>query len=87
MIKNIKLIEKDFYKSGSTWKEEKTQISTVDETFYNNCVKDKNPFGYERKTSNYTKFGYRVIKISSISPCKDLKHIWEFDFDESEQVF
>ena len=89
MIKNIKLVKKSYVKEGNKWNLIETETNNVDEKVYTNIIDSKRFFvalgGHERHEKNYTKYGYRVIRVNSISPAKNKKSVYEFDFENAEK--
>lgn len=65
-------------KKGSKWVNEKqeTKIILLDE--YNNNLKNK--LSYDRYYKGYTCVGNIVNKIISLSPSKDSRYVYNFDF-------
>lgn len=92
MIENIKLKQTVETKHGNRWVIDKIIAEQqVDEQFYRNVIDAKRFFrnlgGYERHEKNYTKFGFRVVRVISISPDRQTRHRWEFDFDNANDNF
>ena len=61
------------------------KVKSIDEEYYNNLV-DSAPFfrrlgGSETLQRCYTQYGYRVFKIISKSPCRQMKTVREIDFN------
>jgi len=89
MLENIKLTKIGYEKKEGTktvWEEIEREEKTIDEKYYNNIVDAKQFFknlgGTERHTKGYTSKGYKVIEIVSTSPDRQLKSIYQFDFDK-----
>ena len=72
----------EFKKVGSKWVETNKEEREITQEYYNNVVNAKNFMrnlgGYERHEKNYTEIGYVVTRISSISPDKKDKSLYEF---------
>ena len=72
----------EFKKVGSKWVETNKEEREITQEHYNNVVNAKNFMknlgGYERHEKNYTEIGYVVTRISSISPDKKDKSLYEF---------
>ena len=72
----------EFKKVGSKWAETNKEEREITQEYYNNVVNaknfTKNLGGYERHEKNYTEIGYIVTRISSISPDKKDKSLYEF---------
>lgn len=87
-LKNIKTIITRYKKCDSKWVETKKEQHLNDETYVNNVIDARRFFtnlgGYERHDKGYTKYGYRVIRITSINPTRELKTVYEFDFNNAE---
>lgn len=91
MLTNIDLKQTIETKRGNRWVVDKVIEQKVDEQFYKNVVNAKKFFrnlgGYERHEKNYTAWGFRVVRVISISPDKTTRHRWEFDFDNANNNF
>ena len=76
------MIKTEFKKVGSKWVETNKEEREITQEYYNNVVNAKNFMknlgGYERHEKNYTYIGYIVTRISSISPDKKDKSLYEF---------
>ena len=85
--KNIKMVEKRYYKEGKSWKlSEVTEENITKENYLNiiNSVKFfRNLGGFERLTNGYTYAGYIPVKLNSISPDKQEKIIRSFEFSKN----
>ena len=88
MIKAIPIVVSYYEKQGSKWVLTEKQNKVVNEEYVNNIITARKFFtglgGYERQEKNYTKYGFRVIRVVGISPMKDKKVIYEFDFDNAD---
>ena len=87
MEKNIKMVEKRYYKVGSQWKLSATEESNISKENYlnivNSCKFFRNLGGYERLTKNYTYAGYIPTSLNSISPDRKEKIVRTFTFDRN----
>jgi hypothetical protein len=68
----------------TTYLEEKREVEEIDERTYNN-IESSSPFfrrlgGSETHLKTYTCRGYKTIRLTSVSPDKQLKTIREFKF-------
>ena len=87
MEKNIKMVEKKYYKVGSQWKLLETEESNITKEIYLNIVNSCKFFrglgGYERLTKSYTYAGYIPTSLNSISPDRQEKVVRSFTFDKN----
>ena len=87
MEKNIKMIEKRYYKAGSQWKLLESKEENISKENYlniiNSCKFFRNLGGYERLTKSYTYAGYIPVELNSISPDKKEKVVRSFTFDKN----
>lgn len=85
--KNIKMVEKRYYKAGSKWVLSATEESNITKEYYlniiNSCKFFRNLGGYERLTNGYTYAGYIPVQLNSISPDKQEKIIRSFEFSKN----
>ena len=85
--KNIKMVEKRYYKAGSKWVLSSTEESNISKENYLNIVNSCKFFrglgGFERLTNNYTYAGYIPTQLNSISPDKQEKIIRSFEFSKN----
>ena len=85
----ITLVETRYEKtvSGKSWKKKPTseEIKEIKFENYFNYISSidffKNLGGYERVEKNYTIVGYIVTQITSISPNKEIKKVYQFKFE------
>ncbi len=88
MDNKIKMTKNSYKKKPGTqtvWVLEKTETNDINTEQYNNII-EAAPFfkslgGTERTKRGYTSQGYKVISVISISPDKELKSEYNFDFD------
>lgn len=87
MLENIKMTKISYIKKEGTktvWQEIKEEDNFINEKQYNNIIEAKRFFqnlgGYEKHNKSYTCRGYRVTEIISISPDKNQKSIYQFEF-------
>ena len=77
MEKNIKMMEKRYYKAGKSWKLAEVTEENINKEYYLNIVNSvkffRNLGGYERASKPYTNAGYIVTRLTSISPDKTTK--------------
>ena len=87
--KNIKMVEKRYYKAGSKWVLSESKEENISKenylNFINSCKFFRNLGGYERLTSGYTYSGYIPVKLNSISPDKQEKIIRSFEFNKNAE--
>ena len=87
MEKNIKMVEKRYYKIGSQWKLSETKEENITKENYLNIINSvkffRNLGGFERLTSGYTYAGYIPVELNSISPDKQEKVIRSFEFSKN----
>ena len=80
--KNIKMVEKRYYKAGKQWKLSEVVEENITKEYYlniiNSCKFFRNLGGYERLTSSYTCAGYIPTQLNSISPDKQEKIVRSF---------
>ena len=85
--KNIKMVEKRYYKAGSKWVLSETNEKDITKEYYlniiNSCKFFRNLGGYERLTNGYTYAGYIPVQLNSISPDKQEKIIRSFEFNKN----
>lgn len=70
--------------SGKSWRKTDEETETITAEQYCNIV-DAVPFfrnlgGKEIVSKGYTYYGYIPIQITSISPDRDAKHVYQFSF-------
>ena len=79
----IILTRTEYRKQANKWELVEQDKQEIDYDIYLNII-DRRFFkalgGIERSTRNYTPRGYRVTKQTSISPGRNTKIIFEFDF-------
>jgi hypothetical protein len=87
MLENIKMIKTSYVKKEGTktvWQEVKEENKLISEEQYNNIIEAKRFFqnlgGYEKHNKSYTCKGYKITEIISISPNKQKKSIYRFEF-------
>ena len=82
MEKNIKMVEKRYYKAGTQWKLSEVKEENITKECYlnivNSCKFFRNLGGYERLISGYTYRGYIPVESNSISPDKKEKIVRSF---------
>ena len=87
MEKNIKMVEKRYYKAGSKWVLSSTEESNISKENYLNIVNSCKFFrglgGFERLTNGYTYAGFIPVQLNSISPDKQEKIIRSFEFNKN----
>ena len=80
----IKMITTKFAKINKRWIETIKYTSMIEKQFYTNVIESKqfmiNLGGYERHDKSYTCNGYIVTHINSISPDRNNKTVYDFDF-------
>ena len=85
--KNIKMVEKRYYKAGNKWVLSESKEENISKenylNFINSCKFFRNLGGYERLTSSYTYAGYIPVQLNSISPDKQEKIIRSFEFNKN----
>ena len=85
--KNIKMVEKRYYKAGKSWKMAEVVEENITKECYLNIVNSVKFFrglgGYERLTNGYTYAGYIPTQLNSISPDKQEKIIRSFEFNKN----
>ena len=85
--KNIKMVEKRYYKAGKQWKLSEVVEENITKEYYlniiNSCKFFRNLGGYEKLTSGYTYSGYIPVQLNSISPDKQEKIIRSFEFSKN----
>lgn len=88
MLTKIKTTITRYEKQGKKWVETEKEQHFNNEQYVRNVIDARKFFtnlgGYERHDKGYTKYGYRVIRVTSISPDRELKSVYEFDFDNAE---
>ena len=86
MIK-ITMNTERFEKVGSKWVIDikESEQRTITEECYINMINSKGFFrnlgGYERHDKTYTCYGYKVNKITAISPNKENKSVYSYKFE------
>ena len=89
MEKNIKMVEKRYYKVGNQWKLSETKEENITKENYLNIINStkffKNLGGYERLTKDYTYSGYIPVELNSISPDKKEKVVRSFEFNRNTE--
>ena len=87
MEKNIKMVEKRYYKAGTQWKLSESKEENISKENYlniiNSCKFFRNLGGHERLTKSYTYAGYIPVELNSISPDKKEKIIRSFTFNRN----
>ena len=87
MEKNIKMVEKRYYKAGKSWKLSESKEENISKECYLNIVNSvkffRNLGGFERLTNGYTYAGYMAVELNSISPDKQEKIIRAFEFNKN----
>ena len=80
----IILTRTEYRKQANKWELVEQETKEVNYDFYLNVI-DRRFFkaigGIERSSRSYTPRGYRVTKQTSISPDRNTKIIFEFDFN------
>lgn len=80
----IKMVESKFAKINNRWVATCDFKREIDMRTYNNIIGAKtfmiNLGGYERHEKSYTCNGYIVTHINSLSPDRQNKTVYEFDF-------
>ena len=90
--KNIKMVEKRYYKEGKSWKLAEVTEENINKEYYLNIVNSvkffRNLGGFERLTKGYTYVGYVPVELNSISPDKKEKVVRTFEFSKNaEQIY
>ena len=84
--KNIKMVEKRYYKAGKSWRLSESKEENINREYYlniiNSCKFFRNLGGYERLTSSYTYSGYIPTQLNSISPDKQEKIVRSFTIEK-----
>ena len=87
--KNIKMVEKKYYKAGKSWKLSESKEENITKEYYLNIINSVKFFrslgGFERLTSGYTYSGYIPVQLNSISPDKQEKIIRSFEFNKNTE--
>ena len=87
MEKNIKMVEKRYFKEGSQWELAESRQENITKENYlniiNSCKFFRDLGGIERLTKGYTYVGYVPVKLNSISPDKKEKIVREFSFEKN----
>ena len=87
--KNIKMVEKRYYKAGKQWKLSEVVEENISKEIYlnfiNSCKFFRNLGGYERLTNGYTYSGYIPVQLNSISPDKQEKIVRSFEFSKNSE--
>ena len=85
--KNIKMVEKRYYKAGKQWKLSEVVEENISKENYlniiNSCKFFRDLGGIERLTKGYTYVGYVPVELNSISPDKQEKIIRSFEFSKN----
>ena len=85
--KNIKMVEKRYYKAGKSWKMVEVVEENISKECYLNIINSVKFFrslgGFERLTNGYTYAGYIPTQLNSISPDKQEKIIRSFEFNKN----
>ena len=85
--KNIKMVEKRYYKEGKSWKLSEVTEENIAKENYLNIINSVKFFrglgGFERLTNGYTYAGYIPVQLNSISPDKQEKIIRSFEFSKN----
>ena len=85
--KNIKMVEKRYYKASKSWKLSEVVEENITKEYYLNIVNSVKFFrglgGFERLTKSYTYAGYIPVQLNSISPDKQEKIIRSFEFSKN----
>ena len=84
--KNIKMVEKRYYKAGKSWKISEVVEKNITKEYYLNIINRvkffRNLGGFERLTSGYTYSGYVPVELNSISPDKKEKIVRSFSIEK-----
>ena len=87
--KNIKMVEKRYYKAGTQWKLSEVVEENISKENYlniiNSCKFFRDLGGIERLTKGYTYVGYVPVKLNSISPDKKEKVVRTFEFSKNAE--
>ena len=87
--KNIKMVEKRYYKAGTQWKLSESEEKNITKEYYLNIINSVKFFrslgGFERLTNGYTYAGYIPVQLNSISPDKQEKIIRSFEFSKNSE--
>lgn len=85
MEKNIKMVEKRYYKAGRSWKLAEVVEENISKECYLNIINSTKFFrslgGFERLTKGYTYVGFVPTSLNSISPDRKEKIVRSFTFD------
>ena len=85
--KNIKMVEKRYYKASKQWKLSEVVEENISKEYYLNIVNSvkffRNLGGIERLIKGYTYVGYVPVELNSISPDKQEKIIRSFEFNKN----
>ena len=92
MEKNIKMVEKRYFKAGTQWEIAEVREENISKECYLNIVNSCKFFrglgGFERLTKSYTYAGYIPTQLNSISPDKQEKIVRSFTFNmNAEPVY
>ena len=89
MEKNIKMVEKRYFKAGSKWVLLESKEENISKENYlnivNSCKFFRNLGGFERLTKSYTYAGYIPVELNSISPDKKEKVLRTFTFNKNAE--
>ena len=89
MEKNIKMVEKRYYKKGNKWVLSESKEENITKEYYlniiNSCKFFRDLGGIERLTKGYTYVGYVPVKLNSISPDKKEKVVRTFEFSKNAE--
>jgi hypothetical protein len=92
IMENIRITQttSNYAKRGNKWVEMASYKTIVDENTYDNVVNSKSFFAnlgaHERYTKSYTCKGYIVTRINSISPNRQNKTVYNFEFTNIKEV-
>ena len=87
------LIEIDYEKKGSQWIITEIKTSTINKQNVINIASDdtlkwfRNFGGVERREMGFTQYGYLPRRVTSISPDKTMKHIYEIYYGDMGQTY
>ena len=85
--KNIKMVEKRYYKAGKSWRLSESKEENINREYYLNIINSCKFFrglgGFERLTNGYSYSGYIPVELNSISPDKQEKIIRSFEFSKN----
>ena len=85
--KNIKMVEKRYYKAGKSWRLSESKEENVTKEYYLNIINSvkffRNLGAFERLQSGYPYAGYIPVHLTSIRPDKQEKIIRSFEFSKN----